>query len=368
MSGEQRILNFGAGPAALPTNVLLEIQKEILNYKSSGRSIMELSHRSKLFEDLLFKAERDLRNILSIPNNYNVLFMQGGGTGQFAAVPLNLLGDSDKSDYLITGQWSKKAFQEAQKYGKPHIIFDTEKSNFTSVPPSSEWDIQDIKNSAYVYYCDNETINGIEFPEIPIIGYDSSVLAVDMSSNFLTREVDVSKYGLIFAGAQKNSGISGLSLVIVRDDLLGKAKKITPTIFNYKINSENKSLYNTPPTFSIYVAALTYQWVLDQGGIKEMEKLTRQKSTLIYDVIESSDFYKSPVDKNFRSRVNIPFRIKDENLESIFLTEATKRGMVELAGHRSVGGIRASLYNAMSIEGTEILRDFMVEFSEKYSI
>jgi len=279
MSGEQRILNFGAGPAALPTNVLLEIQKEILNYKSSGRSIMELSHRSKLFEDLLFKAERDLRNILSIPNNYNVLFMQGGGTGQFAAVPLNLLGDSDKSDYLITGQWSKKAFQEAQKYGKPHIIFDTEKSNFTSVPPSSEWDIQDIKNSAYVYYCDNETINGIEFPEIPIIGYDSSVLAVDMSSNFLTREVDVSKYGLIFAGAQKNSGISGLSLVIVRDDLLGKAKKITPTIFNYKINSENKSLYNTPPTFSISVAALTYQGVVDHGGITEMEYLTRHKSS-----------------------------------------------------------------------------------------
>eukprot|EP01114_Cavostelium_apophysatum_P002190 TRINITY_DN11908_c0_g1_i2.p1 TRINITY_DN11908_c0_g1~~TRINITY_DN11908_c0_g1_i2.p1 ORF type:complete len:361 (-),score=88.05 TRINITY_DN11908_c0_g1_i2:121-1203(-) len=349
-----RVYNFAAGPGVLPVEVLEEAQKELLNYKGSGRSVMEMSHRSSHFEEILADADKNLRKLLDIPSNYKILFFQGGGTGQFAAVPMNLLGERGKADYLVTGGWSKRAFEEAKLYGTPSVACTSEKEKFTHVPTSSEWKFNN--DAAYVYYCANETVYGVEWDEVPAVP-DGVPLVCDMSSNFISRKVPVEKYGLIWAGAQKNSGIAGMTVVIIREDLL-KIKPVpsTPTVLNYKVFSDNNSLYHTPPTFAIYMAGLVYKWTLDQGGIEAMEKRNIEKSKRIYDVIEESNgFYRCPVQKQFRSRMNIPFRLAQEKLEGVFIKEAEDRFLTDLAGHRSVGGIRVSLYNAVPLEGVDAL-------------
>jgi phosphoserine aminotransferase len=368
---QERVYNFGAGPACLPESVLKQAQQELLNYRKSGMSIMEISHRSKLFEETLNTAISNLRTLLKIPANYKVLFFQGGGTGQFAAVPLNLFSDSNRTaDYFITGNWSQRAIEEAKKYGNPNVVCTGEKTKFTTIPPASEWNLN--PNAAYIYYCANETVYGVEFPDPDIqskLGSSTSLppLVVDMSSNFLSKSIDVSKYGIIYAGAQKNSGISGVTVAIVREDLIKSPRPETPTILSYKVASDNNSLYNTPPTFSIYMAGLTYQWILEQGGCEEMERRSQIKSQKIYQAIDSSQgFYRCPVDPAYRSRINIPFRIKDDKLEPQFIKEAAAKGMVELAGHRSVGGIRVSLYNALPMEAVDLLVQFMQEFQQRH--
>jgi len=293
------------------------------------------------------------------------LFMQGGGTTQFAAVPMNLLGNKKNADYLVTGSWSKKAFDEAKKYCTPNLVAPlSNDGKFRSIPSPSEWKLND--DAAYLYYCTNETVDGIEFQEVPQVRSDV-ILVADASSNFLSRSIDISKHGLVYAGAQKNSGIAGVTIVIIRDDLLNRSLPITPTGLSYKIFSENKSLYNTPPTFSIYIAGLMFQWALKQGGIEAIEKINIEKSKRINDVIDSSDFWRPCVQNIFRSRVNVTLRIKEEKLESQFLKEGTDKGLIELAGHRSVGGIRISLYNAIPIEGVDALVAFMKEFEAKHS-
>jgi len=356
--------NFGAGPAVLPLAVLLEAQQGLVNYKGSGRSVMELSHRSSLFEEILQNAESQLRSLMNIPSNYRVLFLQGGGTGQFAAIPLNLLGDNAKertADYIITGTWSKKAAEEAQKYCHVNIVCSSESTNFTSIPEKSQWKFS--PDSAYVYYCANETIHGVEFAEEPTVP-NGAIVVCDMSSNFLSKKVDVSKYGLIFAGAQKNSGIAGLTVVIVRDDLLGKEHSMTPTILSYKVFSENKSLYNTPGTWSIYIAGLVYNWLMQLGRITAIEKLNAEKAEKVYRVIEEfNTFYRCPVDKSCRSRMNVPVRLPTVQLERQFIAQALDRHLFELQGHRTVGGVRISLFNAIPMESVDILISFMKQFA-----
>jgi len=290
--------------------------------------------------------------------------VQGGGAAQFAAIPMNLLGDKKTADYLVTGSWSKKAADEAKKYCTPNIVAPLSKdSKFKVIPPATEWTLN--SDAAYLYYCTNETVDGIEFQEIPSVGKDV-ILVADASSNFLSRTFDISKHGVVYAGAQKNSGIAGVTIVIIRDDLLNRALPITPTAFSYKIFSENKSLFNTPPTFSIYIAGLMFQWILKQGGIEAIEKINIEKSKRINDVIDSSDFWRPCINREFRSRVNITLRLRDEKLESQFQKEATEKGLIELSGHRSVGGIRISLYNAVPIEGVDALVTFLKEFESKH--
>eukprot|EP01116_Phalansterium_solitarium_P009413 TRINITY_DN23527_c0_g1_i1.p1 TRINITY_DN23527_c0_g1~~TRINITY_DN23527_c0_g1_i1.p1 ORF type:complete len:368 (-),score=120.57 TRINITY_DN23527_c0_g1_i1:233-1336(-) len=363
MTSRANVFNFAAGPACLPESVLLEIQRNLLDYNGSGMSVLEMSHRSKPFEQILKRAEDDLRALLRIPESYKVLFLQGGGTGQFAAVPLNLFGDKKSADYLITGAWSKKAAEEARRYGAVKIAASSEKDNFSRVPARDTWTLD--PEAAYLYYCGNETVHGVEFEAAPE-GVPGVPLVADLSSNFLSRPVDISKHGVVYAGAQKNSGIAGVTVVIIREDLLKKPHSLTPTVLDYKIYAENDSMYNTPPTFSIYVAGLMYRWLLDQGGLEAVERANIAKSNLIYDVIDESDFYRCPVEKPYRSRMNVTIRLKDPTLEPRFINEASARGMLELQGHRSVGGIRASLYNAMPLDGVRALRDFMVDFRARH--
>ncbi|PRP85821.1 phosphoserine aminotransferase-like [Planoprotostelium fungivorum] len=361
--GQDRVYNFAAGPACIPENVLKQAQEELLNYRGSGRSVLELSHRSKLFEGILADAQSSLRKLLNIPDNYKILFFQGGGTGQFAAVPLNLMGlsPSKSADYIVTGNWSQKAAEEAAKYGKVNIVCDTKATKYTEVPSRDQWKLN--PDASYVYYCANETVYGVEFQE----QFDSTIpIVCDASSNFLSRQLDVSKLGVLYAGAQKNSGTSGVTVVIIREDLIKTPLPETPTVLSYKIFAENNSLYNTPPTYPIYIAQLVYRWLLDLGGLPEMERINVEKSKAVYDVIDSSDFYRCPVKKDSRSRMNVVFRLPDTDLEKKFLEEAGKRNMVELNGHRSVGGIRVSLYNSMPLEPTNMLADFMREFMDKH--
>jgi len=353
-----RKFNFSAGPAMLPTAVIERAQQEMLDWNGSGMSVMEMSHRGKEYMSIATRAEADLREVMNIPDNYKVLFLQGGASSQFAAIPLNLLGDKDSADYLNTGMWSKKAIAEARRYCKVNLAADTSDNGFTSVPTQAELKLN--PDAAYVHYTPNETIGGVEFDYIPETG--DVPLVADMSSTILSRPVDVSKFGMIYAGAQKNIGPAGLCIVIIREDLLGKAAAATPTMFNYATHAENGSMYNTPATYSWYMAGLVFDWIKQQGGLTAMAEVNRRKADKLYAVIDGSDFYGSPVAKNARSWMNVPFTLADAELDAAFLKGASEKGLVTLKGHRSVGGMRASIYNAMPEEGVDALVAYMKEF------
>ncbi|PSN37290.1 putative phosphoserine aminotransferase [Blattella germanica] len=359
-------INFGAGPAKLPEEVLIEVQKELIHYGTTKISVMEMSHRSADYSKINDTAQQIVRDLLNIPDNYKILFMQGGGTGMFAAVPMNLISETGTADYIVTGSWSAKAAKEAAKYGKVNMVLPKTDS-YVDIPDPSTWNLS--PNASYVYYCANETVHGVEFPFIPETR--GVPLVADMSSNILSRPFDVSKFGVIFAGAQKNIGPAGVTLVIVREDLLGKAATICPTVLDFTIMAKDNSLHNTPPTFTVYVMGLVFQWIKQNGGVQEMERRAIQKSQLIYDVINSSNnFYSCPVKSSVRSRMNVPFRVGglkgNDELEKEFLAGAQKLGMLQLKGHRLVGGIRASLYNAVTLDNTKALEVYMKEFYESH--
>jgi len=356
------IYNFSAGPAVLPREVLQQAQSELVEWHGSGMSVMEMSHRGKEFMSIAAEVEADLRDIMGIPANYKVLFLQGGASSQFAMVPMNLLRGKTGADYLNTGEWSKKAIKEAKRYCTVNVVATSEDKNFSYAPPQSAWKLN--ADAAYVHYTPNETIGGVEIFWTPETG--DVPLVADMSSTILSRPTDVSKYGLIYAGAQKNIGPAGLTLVIVRDDLLGQTVAGTPTMFDYKTHADNESMYNTPPTFAMYVAGLVFKWIKAGGGLNAMEKHNAEKAALLYDCLDASGFYTCPTAKENRSRMNVPFTLKDAALDEEFLKGAKARGLVQLKGHRSVGGMRASIYNAMPIEGVRVLVDYMLEFEKSH--
>lgn len=353
-----RVFNFSAGPAVLPEPVLEQAAAEMLDWHGSGMSVMEMSHRGKEFIAIHAQAEADLRELLAIPASYKVLFLQGGAAAQFAMIPLNLLRGKSGADYVNTGQWSKKAIGEAKKYCKVNVAASSEAANFTYAPKQSAWKLD--PDAAYVHITSNETIGGVEFHWVPDTG--GVPLVTDASSHILSRPMDVSRYGLIYAGAQKNIGPAGLAIVIVRDDLIGQADPRTPGVFDYKIQADNDSMYNTPPTYGIYMAGLVFQWLKKLGGLKEMEALNVAKAQLVYDYLDQTEFYHTPVAKDDRSRMNIPFTLRNAALDEEFLKQAKSRGLMQLKGHRSVGGMRASIYNAMPREGVEALVRFMKDF------
>ncbi len=354
-----RPYNFSAGPAMLPEAVMQTIQSELLDWHN-GMSVMEMSHRSDAFIAIAENSEKTLRELMAIPDNYAVLFMQGGATGQFASVPMNLLRGKNKADYVVTGIWSKKAAAEAKQYCEAKVVADGSEGGFTKIPEFSSWNLNN--DAAYLHYVPNETVNGLEFSWTPEVNVP---LVADMSSCILSQEYDVSKFGLIYAGAQKNLGPSGLAVVIVRKDLLGGALKDTPSILNYKNFADSGSVYNTPPTFSWYVCNLVFEWVKAQGGVAKVAEINKQKSELLYNAIDGSNFYSSPVNKADRSRMNIPFLLADDSLDKKFLEQAAQRNLQQLGGHRSVGGMRASIYNAMPLEGVQALVSFMQDFAKE---
>jgi phosphoserine aminotransferase len=357
-----RVFNFSAGPATLPLEVLSQVQEELLAWRGLGASVIEISHRSKAFIGVAEEAESLLRELLQIPANYKVLFLQGGATGQFAAVPFNLAQAYSVADYLNTGAWSKKAIAEARQYCGVRTAADEIASGYTTVPEAQSLRLS--HEAAYVHYTPNETIGGVEFPYIPETG--SVPLVADMSSTLLSRPIDVSRFGLIYAGAQKNIGPSGLCIVIVRDDLIGRARSGTPAVWNYKAMAEDASMVNTPPTFAWYVAGLVFKWLKAQGGLEVVAKRNQVKAETLYKAIESSGFYRSPVARNARSWMNVPFTLSEPELDATFLTEANAAGLTNLEGHRSVGGMRASLYNAMPLAGVGALAGFMQDFERRY--
>lgn len=361
-TARQTVYNFGAGPAMLPIAVMKQAQEELLDWHGTGISVIEMSHRSKQFNDIVEESEADLRELLNVPETHRVLFLQGGASSQFAMVPMNLLGGHATADYIHTGIWSGKAITEAQRFGKVNIAASSEAGGFFTIPERAGWNLSD--QSAYVYYTDNETIGGLEFSSTPEVG--DIPLVSDMTSNFLSRPVDVSKFGVIIAGSQKNIGPAGLVIVIVREDLIGKAGPHVPSLYDYAVQNKEKSLYNTPPTFTWYMAGLVFKWIKAQGGIATMQSNSISRSSKLYDAIDNSDFYANPVQREYRSRMNVPFTLKDEGLNDTFLAEAREAGMVELKGHRSVGGMRASLYNAMPQAGVEVLLSFMQDFACRY--
>jgi phosphoserine aminotransferase len=358
-----RIFNFGAGPAAMPIEVLEKAKWELVNWHEAGMSVMEMSHRGKEFVKIAAEAEADLRKLADIPSSYKVLFLQGGATMHFSAVPMNLLRGKKKIDFVNTGEWSKKAIAEAKKFAQANVVASSEDRNFTYVPKEPTW--KRSKDAAYLHICSNETIGGVEFHFTPKTG--DIPLVADMSSHILSRPLDVSKYGLIYAGAQKNIGPAGLVIVIVREDLLGQALPETPTVLDYKKMADADSMVNTPPTFSVYLAGLTFKWLLERGGLEGIEKVNARKAKRLYDYLDSQDFYSNPVALEDRSRMNVPFTLRDESLDAAFLAEAEARGLSQLKGHRSVGGMRASIYNAMPVEGVEALVAFMEEFRKKHA-
>jgi len=357
-----RIWNFSAGPAALPEEVLKQAQEELLDWHGAGCSVMEMSHRGKEFMSILDQAEADLRELMGIPDQYKVLFLQGGATQQFAQIPMNLLAGRS-ADYIVTGSWSKKALKEAQRIGQARCAATTEASNFTRLPFADE--IQLDPFAAYLHVCTNETIHGVEMFDLPEVPAGVPLVA-DMSSHILSRPMDVSRYGLIYAGAQKNIGPAGLVLVIVREDLLGKASTITPSVMNYTTMADNGSMLNTPPTFGIYLAGLIFKNLKAQGGLAAVEEANVAKAKRVYDTIDGSGgFYRNPVAVECRSRMNVPFTLSDPALDAAFLAEAAERKLVGLKGHKSVGGMRASIYNAMSLEGVEALVALMQDFAAR---
>ncbi len=358
-----RVFNFSAGPAMLPAEVLEQASTEMEDWHGTGMSVMEMSHRGKEFTSIAEKAEADLKEILTIPDNYKILFLQGGASSQFAMVPMNLLRGRDTADYINTGSWSKKAIAEAGRFCNVNIAATAEASNFTTIPPRKQWSLN--PEAAYVHYTPNETIGGVEFHGIPDVG--NIPLVADMSSTILSRPVDVSRFGVIYAGAQKNIGPAGLTIVIVRDDLIGETISGTPTMFNYEIHAKAGSMYNTPPTYSWYIAGLVFEWIKKKGGIKAIAGINKRKSDKLYAFIDNSGFYSNPVAPDCRSWMNIPFILAKPDLDGKFLELARDAGLVNLKGHRSVGGMRASIYNAMPEEGVDALIEFMADFEKRYA-
>jgi len=355
-----RVFNFSAGPAVLPEPVLRKAAEEMLDWRGSGMSVMEMSHRGTEFIAIAAKANQDLRTLLSIPDDYAVLFLQGGAIGENAIVPLNLLAGKGSADYVNTGEWSKKSIKEAKKYCRVNVAASAEDQGFTCVPKRDAWKLD--PEAAYVHVCTNETIGGVEYHWTPDTG--SVPLVADMSSHILSRPVDVAKYGVIYAGAQKNIGPAGLTIVIVRRDLLDRALPICPSAFHWKEQAEAESMLNTPPTYAIYIAGLVFEWLLEQGGVAAIEKRNIEKAKMLYDVLDASSFYTNRVRREDRSRMNVVFRTPSEALDDAFLKGAKQRRMLQLKGHRSVGGVRASIYNAMPIEGVRALADYMREFEK----
>lgn len=353
-----RVYNFSAGPAVLPEKVLKIAADEMLNYKSTGQSVMEMSHRSKEYQAIIDECEALLREVMSIPDGYKVLFLQGGASSQFAMIPLNLMNKSGKADFVITGQWANKAYQEASRYGDCKVIASSKDKTFSYIP---QLDKNEFRADAdYFHICENNTIYGTKWTELP--DTENVPLISDMSSCILSEPVDVSKYGMIYAGAQKNMGPAGLTVVIIREDLIGNARDITPTMFDYKTHSENGSMYNTPPTYGIYILKLVLDWVKELGGLEAMKALNEKKAAVLYNFLDSSNMFKATVQGKDRSLMNIPFVTGNDELDAKFVSEAKKAGFINLKGHRSVGGMRASIYNAMPIEGVESLVEFMKKF------
>ncbi|MBV2133961.1 3-phosphoserine/phosphohydroxythreonine transaminase [Pseudomonas sp. MAP12] len=357
-----RAHNFCAGPAALPEAVLHKAQAELLDWHGKGLSVMEMSHRSDDYVAIAEKAEQDLRDLLAIPSNYKVLFLQGGASQQFAQIPLNLLPEDGIADYVDTGIWSKKALEEARRFGNVNVAASAKAYDYFAIPGQNDWQLS--KNAAYLHYASNETIGGLQFDWVPDLG--DVPLVVDMSSDILSRPIDVSQFGMIYAGAQKNIGPSGLVVAIIREDLLGKARSICPTMLDYKVAADNGSMYNTPATFSWYLSGLVFEWLKEQGGVEEMERRNRVKQELLYGAIDASEFYTNPIAKNARSWMNVPFRLADEKLDKVFLAGAEARGLLNLKGHRSVGGMRASIYNAVGLDAVQALVGYMAEFEKEH--
>ena len=357
-----RIFNFSAGPATLPLEVLEQARDEITNWRGSGMSVMEMSHRGKEYMSIQAEAEADVRELLAVPADYKVLFMQGGATSQFAAIPMNLLRGKTSADYLNTGEWAKKAIKEAKKYCTVNIVASSEDKNFSYAPAQNAWKLD--PNAAYVHITQNETIGGVEMFWTPDTG--SVPLVSDMSSNILSRPIDVSKYGLIYAGAQKNIGPAGVTIVIVREDLIGETVKGTPTMLDYKTTADNDSMYNTPPTYAIYIAGLVFKLLKKKGGLAAMEEANRAKAKVLYDFLDGSKFFLTPVARENRSLMNIPFTLKNAELDEEFLKGAKARNMAQLKGHKSVGGMRASIYNAMPIEGVQALVAYLKDFEKQH--
>jgi len=355
--------NFSAGPAALPEAVLRQAQAEMLEWDKARASVMEISHRGKDFIALAAESERDLRQLLQIPQNYKVLFLQGGATQHFAQIPMNFARREQSAEYVVTGAWGDKAAKEAKPLVNVRIAASGEAGNFTGIPPRADWQLD--ANAAYLHYTPNETIHGVEFHDVPDGG--SVPLVADMSSNILSRPVDVSKFGVIYAGAQKNIGAAGLVVMIVRDDLLARCPKDIPKIFNYAEHAANESMLNTPNTYGWYLASLVFKWLLAEGGLNVIGARNQAKADLLYGYIDNSNFYKNQVEKSARSRMNVPFTLPREELDAAFLKGAEAAGLMALKGHRAVGGMRASLYNAMPIEGVQALVDFMQDFAARNS-
>ena len=364
MNTYKRVHNFNPGPSVLPVPVLEQAQREMLDYQGTGMSVMEMSHRSKEFEAIIQTAEADLRELMGIPQNYKVMFLQGGASLQFAMVAMKLRPAGASADYIVTGAWSRTALKEAQKLGNTRVVFNGESENFTRLPEDSELSFD--PNAAYVHFCHNETIHGVEFKREPTVP-EGVPLVCDMSSDFLSQPIDVSKYGVIYAGAQKNAGPAGVTIVIVREDLLARVPEKLPVMLDYKVLAESGSLHNTPPCYAIYITGLVLKWLKGLGGVSKMYEINRQKADMVYKVIdESGGFYRGHARPEARSIMNIPFRLPSEDLEEIFVKEAKKADLIGLKGHRSVGGLRASLYNALPLESARALVDFMKDFQQRY--
>ena len=364
MTFDRRIFNFAAGPATLPEEVLKQAADEMLNWRGLGTSVMEISHRSKEFMEVYEEVLRDLRTLMNIPDAYEILLLQGGGLGQNAAIPMNLMPlakNGPKADYIVTGIWSEISYKEAQKYGIANLAATSAAEKFNTIPLRSTWKLSN--DAAYVLYCANETIGGVEFPDVPDAG--STPLVADISSNILSKEMDINRCAVWFAGAQKNIGPSGVTIVIIRKDLIGHSMSITPTIWDWAIQANTQSMINTPPTFSIYMAGLGFKWLLKQGGVKVIEKRNQEKAELLYNFLDQSSLYENRVTKEYRSRMNVTFFLKDENLNAEFLAQSNAAGLVALRGHKAAGGMRASIYNAMSIEGVKALIEFMRDFERR---
>ncbi len=356
-----RVYNFSAGPSVLPESVLKRAAEEMLDYQGSGQSVMEMSHRSKVYDAIIKECEALLREVMNIPDNYKVLFLQGGASSQFAMVPLNLLNKSGKADFILTGQWATKAYKEAARYGEAKVIASSKDKTFSYIP---EWDEAEFtKDADYFHICMNNTIYGTKFNKLPETG--DVPLVADISSCILSEPIDVSRFGILYAGAQKNMAPAGLTVVIIREDLIGNAQEITPTMFNYQTHADNDSMFNTPPCYTIYVCKLVLEWLKNEiGGLEKMQAINEKKAALLYDFLDSSKMFKGTVEKKDRSLMNVPFVTGNEELDAKFVKEATAAGFVNLKGHRSVGGMRASIYNAMPVEGVEKLVAFMKAFEE----
>ena len=361
---DHRIYNFAPGPATLPEEVLQRASKDILNWQSLGTGVMEVSHRGKPFMACYQEAIADLRDLMQIPENYEILFLQGGGIGENAAIPMNLMGlakNGPQADFVVTGTWSQKSISEASKYGTARLAASSKEQQFNTIPANQSWDISE--DSAYLHICDNETVGGLEYGYVP--NTKGIPLVADISSNILSKVIDVSKYGVLFGGIQKNIGPAGMTIVIVRKDLIGHAMSITPTVWDWKIQAANDSMINTPPTFAIYLAGQVFKWLKQQGGVATIEAINRKKSDLLYQTLERSSLYDARVDVAYRSKMNVTFYLKDETLMDAFLKGAEDNGMIGLKGHKSVGGIRASIYNAMPLVGVEKLANYLLEFERK---